>query len=61
MLFIIHCFVSKTGSLEKKMFYLVNFFQKIFHIVYLIGANNGEQDSNSVRILMHSILSNIIQ
>lgn len=29
------------------MFHLINFFQKIFHIMYLnfMGANNGVQDS----------------
>lgn len=31
------------------------FFHKIFHIMYLMGANNGEQVSNSVWIPMHPI------
>ena len=31
---------------RKEMFYLIHFFQKIFHITYfdVMGANNGEQD-----------------
>lgn len=43
LLCILYSFVSNMNSLEKKVFHLTHFFQKIFHIMYLyfMGANNS--------------------